>query len=88
MSKFTEGDKEMEDFGQVVFKIDQVLEEKKISKNKLEKEAKLQRTQLNSYCNNKVRRIDLQTLAKICYALDCGIEDIMEYQRGEISDGK
>ena len=81
MSKFTEGDKEMEDFGQVVFKIDQVLEEKKISKNKLEKEAKLQRTQLNSYCNNMVKRIDLQTLAKICYVLDCGIEDIMEYER-------
>lgn len=79
MSKFTEGDKDMEDFGQVVFKIDQVLEEKKISKNKLEKEARLQRTQLNSYCNNKVRRIDLQTLAKICHVLDCGIEDIMEY---------
>jgi len=72
----------MQDFGQVVFKIDQVLKEKKISKNKLEKEAKLQRTQLNSYCNNKVRRIDLQTLAKICYVLDCGIEDIMEYERG------
>jgi len=71
----------MEDFGQVVFKIDQVLEEKKISKNKLEKEAKLQRTQLNSYCNNMVKRIDLQTLAKICYVLDCGIEDIMEYER-------
>ena len=81
MSKFTEGDKDKEDFGQVVFKIDQVLEEKKISKNKLEKEAKLQRTQLNSYCNNMVKRIDLQTLAKICYVLDCGIEDIMEYER-------
>ena len=71
----------MEDFGQVVFKIDQVLAEKKISKNKLEKEAKLQRTQLNSYCNNKVRRIDLQTLAKICYVLECGVEDIVEYCR-------
>lgn len=70
----------MRDFGQVVFKIDQVLEEKNISKNKLEKEASLQRTQLNSYCNNKVRRIDLQTLAKICYVLDCRIEDIMEYK--------
>ena len=28
----------MENFGQVVFKIDQVLEEKNISKNKLEKD--------------------------------------------------
>ena len=80
MIEFTEGDRDMQDFGQVVFKIDQVLEEKKISKNKLEKEAGLQRTQLNSYCNNKVKRVDLATLAKLCYVLDCGIEDIMEYK--------
>lgn len=73
----------MQDFGRVVFKIDQVLEEKNISKNRLEKEANLQRTQLNSYCNNKVRRIDLLTLAKICYVLDSGIEDIMEYVKEE-----
>ncbi|MBD8047674.1 helix-turn-helix transcriptional regulator [Clostridium sp. N37] len=71
----------MQDFGQVVFKIDQVLEEKKISKNKLEKDANLQRTQLNSYCNNKVKRVDLATLAKICYVLDCELKDIMEYRR-------
>lgn len=71
----------MRDFGRVIFKIDQVLEEKNISKNKLEKEANLQRTQLNSYCNNKVKRIDLITLAKICYVLDCEIEDIMEYKK-------
>ena len=69
----------MEDFGKIIFKINQVLEEKNISKNKLEKEANLQRTQLNSYCNNKVKRIDLITLAKICYVLDCKIEDIMDY---------
>lgn len=79
MIEFTEGDRDMQDFGQVVFKIDQVLEEKKISKNKLEKEASLQRTQLNSYCNNKVKRVDLATIAKICYVLDCEIADIMEY---------
>ncbi|MBU5669328.1 helix-turn-helix transcriptional regulator [Peptoniphilus sp. MSJ-1] len=71
----------MSDFGKIIFKIDKVLEDKKISKNKLEKEANLQRTQLNSYCNNKVKRIDLETLAKICCVLDCEIEDIMEYVR-------
>ena len=71
----------MQDFGRVIFKIEQVLEDKNISKNKLEKEAKLQRTQLNSYCNNKVKRIDLITLAKICYVLDCEIADVMEYVR-------
>lgn len=73
--------KEMSDFGKIIFKIDKVLEDKNISKNKLEKEANLQRTQLNSYCNNKVKRIDLETLSKICCVLDCKLEDIMEYVR-------
>ena len=71
----------MKNFGIIIFKIDQVLEEKNISKNKLEKEANLQRTQLNSYCNNKVKRIDLETLERICFALDCNLEDIMEYRK-------
>ncbi|MDU2373909.1 MAG: helix-turn-helix transcriptional regulator [Peptoniphilus harei] len=71
----------MQNFGKIIFKIDRVLEEKNISKNKLEKEANLQRTQLNSYCNNKVKRIDLETIAKICCVLDCKVEDIMEYVR-------
>ena len=71
----------MQNFGKIIFKIDQVLEEKNISKNKLEKKASLQRTQLNSYCNNKVKRLDLATIAKICYVLDCEIADIMEYER-------
>ena len=71
----------MQNFGKIFFKIDQVLEEKNISKNKLEKEANLQRTQLNSYCNNKVKRIDLETIAKICCVLECKVEDIMDYVR-------
>lgn len=81
MIELTKGDKNMQDFGRVIFKIEQVLEDKDISKNKLEKEASLQRTQLNSYCNNKVKRVDLTTIAKICYVLDCEIADIMEYVR-------
>lgn len=75
------GEKFMQNFGKIIFKIDQVLEEKNISKNKLEKEANLQRTQLNSYCNNKVKRIDLETIAKICCVLECKVEDIVEYCR-------
>ena len=71
----------MNDYGFIHFKIDKFIKDKKISKNKLEKEANLQRTQLNSYVNNKVKRIDLDVLSRICSVLDCNIENIMEYQK-------
>ena len=71
----------MQNFGKIIFKIDQVLEEKNISKNKLEKEANLQRTQLNSYCNNKVKRIDLETIAKICCVLELSLIHIWRCRR-------
>lgn len=67
------------DYGKIVFKIDNILEKKNISKNRLEHSAKIQRTQLNAYSNNKVKRIDLDVLARICYALDAEISDIIEY---------
>ena len=57
--------------------IETVLKEKGISKTQLCYDCRLQRTQLNNYCKNKVSRIDLNTLSKICERLDCGIGDIL-----------
>ena len=63
-SGILKGEELMKNFGKIVFKIDRVLEAKNISKNKLEKEANLQRTQLNSYCNNKVKKLIWKLLQK------------------------
>lgn len=65
---------------EIIFFIDDVLSEKSLSKNWLEKNAKLQRRQLNSYANNRVKRIDLDVLARICIALDVEVGDIMKIQ--------
>ena len=59
---------------EIKFLIDDVLSEKNLSKNWLEENAKLQRSQLNSYANNKVKRIDLDVLARICVALNVEVE--------------
>lgn len=68
-----------EDFGNINIKISEYLKTKGISKNKLMNKAEMQRTQLNNYCNQKVQRLDLSILARICYVLKCNIEDILEY---------
>ena len=36
---------------------------------------------LNNYCNNKVSRIDLPVLARLCDYLECDIGDILRYER-------
>ena len=68
-----------ENFGNVKITINELLQEKGISKNKLMNRAEMQRTQLNNYCNQKVQRLDISILSKICYALKCNIEDILRY---------
>lgn len=71
----------MEDikFGYIKIKLAELIEEKGISKNKLSHRAEMQRTQINQYCNNTVTRLDTAVLARICTALDCRIEDLLEF---------
>ena len=46
----------------VYMDLENLLKEKNISKNKVCEACKLQRTQLNNYCKNKVSRIASQSL--------------------------
>lgn len=75
----------MEDrrFGYINIKLDELIKEKGISKNKLSQRAEMQRTQINHYCNNEVTRLDTAVLARICTVLDCSIEDLLEFIPGE-----
>ena len=54
--------------------LENLLKEKAVSKNALCKHCNLQRTQLNNYCKNKISRIDLSILARICTYLDCTLD--------------
>ena len=57
----------------IKIELEKVLKERKISKNQLCYACKLQHTQLNNYCKNKVVRVDLATIAKICDYVGCSI---------------
>lgn len=65
----------------IVIDIERVLAEKGVSKTQLCYHCRLQRTQLNNYCKNKVVRVDLHTIAKICDCLECEIGDILKLER-------
>ena len=61
----------------IKIELEKVLKERKISKNQLCYACKLQHTQLNNYCKNKVVRVDLATIARICDYVGCSIADIL-----------
>lgn len=67
------------EFGHINLKLDELMQEHNISVNKLAFRAEMQRTQLKAYRDNKVARVDLAVLSRLCYALDCQLEDLLEY---------
>ena len=71
----------MENHGKIVITVEEYLRAHGVSKNKLTLGATLQRTQLQNYCRNKVTRVDLDVLARICNYLGCEIQDIMHFEK-------
>ena len=67
--------------GRVFITMEEYRRSRNISKNKIVQGANVQRTQLQNYCNNKVARVDLDVLARICNFLDCELSDIMRYEK-------
>lgn len=65
--------------GVVILKIDQCIKERNMSVTKLGKESKIQYAQAKNYCSGNMQKVDLNILAKICYALHCDLSDILEY---------
>ena len=68
-----------EDFGTIRIKLEEVIQQSSLSKKKVAQLSQTQRGQLNHYCKGDIQRIDLAILSRLCYALDCRVEDVLEY---------
>jgi putative transcriptional regulator len=67
------------EYGQIKLQIEELLQEKHISKNRICKELDIPRTNLNRYCNNKFQRIDAMLLCKLCSFLNVDISELIKY---------
>ena len=53
------------DFGEIKLHLDEIRKKQNISINKLACRAEMQRSQVRSYCNNTIQRLDMAVLARL-----------------------
>jgi len=68
------------DYGEIEITLKQVIEKKKTTVYQISKMTNVKyQTVKNYYDNVSLSRVDLDVVAKLCYVLDCKVEDILKY---------
>lgn len=74
----------MEDqYGHLEIRLEQLMKEKGLSKNKLSHRAEMNWKQIDNFCKNKITRLDVFVLCKLCTVLDCKIENLLVFHPPE-----
>ncbi len=66
-------------YGKIKINLLDIITKRGLSKNKVIQRAEMQRSQLNHYCKNEMKMVDLDVLARLCTVLDCGTADILKF---------
>lgn len=76
---------EYKDFGYVKFKLDKIMKERKITVYELSSKANVGFKTIKKLRDGEdITRINLDVLAKLCYVLECEIEDLLEYKKQNV----
>lgn len=67
----------------IVINLDVMMAKRKMSLGELSEKVGITLANLSILKNNKAKAIRFSTLDAICRALDCKVEDILEYKEGE-----
>ena len=67
-------------YGKINICLKQIMDEKHITRNYLARVLNTRFEVINKWYNNDVEKLDLDVLARICYVLNCKVEDIIKYE--------
>ena len=81
MDNHVRGIVELRNYGKVEIKLKTIMDKKNISIYQVSQLANLKHSTVKNYYNNcPITRVDLDVISKLCYVLNCKIEDILEYK--------
>lgn len=67
------------EYGFVTLRLREIMEERGISRNQLAKLIDARFEVVNKWYQGDVEKMDLDILARICYALHCTVGDLLQY---------
>ncbi len=72
----------IKDYGKITVKLAQMMEKKKITRNRLRTLTGIKYEVIDRYYKaQNIERIDLDFFAKVCFVLDCEISDLLEFEK-------
>lgn len=69
------------DYGHITLHLREIMDKRKINRNQLANAMGVNYPVVDKWYNEKVSRIDADVLARICYVLDCQVQDILTYEK-------
>lgn len=73
----------VDEYGSVKVKLAEMLDSRGITRNRLKTLTGVKYEVIDRYYQNHVERVDLDFIAKVCYVLNCKIDDLLEYKSPE-----
>ncbi len=76
------------EYGQIAVTLSKVMKCRNMTRNRLATLMGVKYAVVDRYYKGKqIALVDLDFLAKVCYVLDCRVEDLLEYQKPEKTGG-
>ena len=69
----------VKEYGHIEIHLKELLEQRQITRNALARAINTRFEVIDKWCKNNVEKLDLDVLARICYALDCTPSDIIKH---------
>ena len=69
------------DYGKAEIKLKELLDSRGISRNALARSINTRFEVVDKWYENRVEKLDLDILARICYVLECDVCDVLSYKK-------
>lgn len=70
----------IQDYGKVELRLREVMDRRGISRNRMARLLNTRYEVVDKWYKNQVEKIDTDILARMCFVLQCGVGDLLEYR--------